>query len=191
MTTDQDEKKLDEQFQQRFAELPKPVQDAITSADIEKRLRALSETHKLHLDQWQTLENEVMLALLGFSPMEELAENIRTEVGTDETTASALALDISKIVFEPVRQELERVLEHPAAKAESVSDVDAVRTEMLATHPPSTSSSLPPPVRPATPPPSAPTQKAERGPASGDYKSGEPSHERKSIVDDPYREPPQ
>lgn len=110
------EKIMSEKLQARFLQLPKALQNAITSADVEKKLRALSETHKLHLDQWQKLENEVMLALLGFQPVENLEANIKNEVGIAEEEAKALAGDIADTIFEPIREELERELEKPAEK---------------------------------------------------------------------------
>src|SRR3989344_7652693 len=102
---DPNEQELDKKLQERFKQLPKVVQDAITSADVEKHLRSLAEVRKLHLDQWSSLENEVMLTLLGFQRTEDLAQNIKQHVELDETTATALAADISKIVFEPIRAE--------------------------------------------------------------------------------------
>ncbi len=183
---DPDTKKLDEQVQERFKTLPKVVQDAITSADIEKHLRELADTHKLHLDQWQSLENEVMLTLMGFQPSEELESNIKSEVGVSQEIASALAADISKIVFEPVRQELERELGNPQAKDAPKTDIELAREQVLATAKPAT----PPSVAAATPPAPAPTEKAARAPVSESYKAGETSVSRKSVHDDPYREPP-
>ena len=109
-----EEKIMDEKLKERFNALPKALQNAITAAEIEKKLRALSETHKLHLDQWQKLENEVMLALLGFQPVENLETNIKNEVGIAEEEAKALAGDIADTIFEPIREELERELEKPA-----------------------------------------------------------------------------
>ena len=192
------EQGLDAQIQERFKQLPKVVQDAITSADVEKRLRALAETQKLHVDQWQALENEVMLALLGFSPIDELAGSIQKEVGVSEDIAKQIAGDISKIVFEPIRQELERGLEHPEAKTASVSDVEAARIQVLGQAPIANEGiaiKLPEPARPSvapgTPPQPPPETKVERGPASGAYKPGEASSTRKVVEDDPYREPPQ
>ena len=173
----------------RLAQLPKVVRESITSADIEKRLRELANTNKLHLDQWERLEKEVMLALLGFKNPASLEENIKKEVGVDDQAAATLTDEISRIVFEPIREELERELEHPEAKAKEVSEIDAAREQMLAGNaiaaaPPT------PPVVPATPPPPPPTEKAIRMPASGAYKPGEASVARKDIHDDPYREPP-
>src|SRR3989344_5185981 len=118
---------VQKELEMRFKELPQVVRDAIKSADVEQRLRALANTHKLHVDQWEKLENEVMLALLAFEPIEDLQTNIRTNVGVGDVTAAALAEDISKTIFEPIRQELERELEHPEAQAEKVSGVEQAR----------------------------------------------------------------
>ena len=204
-------------LKKRFAELVPPVQKAILSEDIPKHLRALADVHKLHLDQWESLENEVMLALFGVTPIDELQTSIKKEVGVNDEIAAALAADISKVVFEPIRRELERELEHPDAGAENMSDVETARAQMLANQPkadlasgfqvpaassnatsltpvdPSGSSQLEArsSVVPATPPPPPPTTKVDRGPTSGAYKPGEPSAARKSVEDDPYREPPQ
>jgi len=120
-----EEKEVDERLSARIKELPKAIQNAITSADIEKKLRGLSETHKLHLDQWQKLENEVMLALLGFQPVENLETNIKNEVGITEEEAKALAGDIADTIFEPIREELERELEKPAVE-EDAGDVQKI-----------------------------------------------------------------
>ncbi|MEK7134064.1 MAG: hypothetical protein AAB804_03260 [Patescibacteria group bacterium] len=176
---------LDQALKERFAKLPKVVQDAIMSADVEKHMRELAETHKLHLDQWQTLENEVMLALLGVQKAEDLEKNIKSEVGVPNDIAKALTENISKIVFEPIRAELERELEHPEAKAAEVSGVEAARAQVLGENAPAT-----PAVAPATPPAEPPTQKVERAPVSTAYKGGETSAVRVAVADDPYREPP-
>ncbi|MEY4747292.1 MAG: hypothetical protein RLZZ416_341 [Candidatus Parcubacteria bacterium] len=197
------ETELNAQLAERFKTLPKIVQDAITSADVQKHLRDLAETQKLHLDQWQLLENEVMLTLLGFQPTDKLKDNIKSEVGVTDEEAAALAEDISKTVFEPIRGELERLLEHPEAKAAEVSDVETARQEALAGQsgesaaqggtqnaPPAPTLSVAPTVAPATPPAPAPTTTAKRAPVSSAYQSGQPSTARANVQDDPYREPP-
>jgi hypothetical protein len=200
-------------LEERFAQLPRVVQSAIKSADVEKSLRALADTHKLHLDQWGQLENEVMLVLLGFESPDNMQKNIKDEVGVSDEIATALTVDISRIVFEPIRQELERELEHPDAKAKEESAVEGMRTQVLgqqsavsfqlsedAKTQQSSLDKIPEPesgklkpessVIPATPPPAPPTEKAIRMPTSGAYKPGEASAVRKDIADDPYRETP-
>ncbi len=186
-TTSQD--KLNEKLQKRFKELPKVIQDAVTSAEVEKQLRTLADTNKLHIDQWQLLENEVMLTLFGFQPAEELAHHLKTDLDISTEKAEQLAVEISRIVFEPIREELERELEHPDAKAAAVSDVEGARTQALTAEAASIAPVVPA-VLPATPPADAPTTKIERAPVSESYKAGETSAARKSVHDDPYREIP-
>ncbi|OGG57956.1 hypothetical protein A2853_03460 [Candidatus Kaiserbacteria bacterium RIFCSPHIGHO2_01_FULL_55_17] len=123
--------KVQSELKEIFAGLPRPIQDAITSSDVQKKLRELADTHKLHLDQWQWLENEVMMALLGMMPIEDLQESIKSGVKVPDEVAAELTEAISKIVFEPIRQELERELEHPDAKGKEVSGMDAMRTQTL------------------------------------------------------------
>src|SRR3989338_2445009 len=125
------DKEFNELVKERFAKLPKVVQAAITSADVQKRLRELADTHKLHLDQWEALENEVQYTLLGIQPSEDLVANLKSEVGVAEEVAQALAADISKIVFEPIRQELERELGNENAVAEKTTDMETLRTQTL------------------------------------------------------------
>lgn len=177
---------------ERFAQLPQVVQDAITSADVQKRLRALAETEKLHLDQWEELEHIVQMTLLGLESSEDLKKNIEKEVGVTPEIAATLAENVIKVVFEPIREELERQLEHPSAQQAVVSDIDTARDNALArkesatTAPPTPTA---PSVEPGTPPSPAPAVTIARAPASGAYKPGEASTVRKSVVDDPYREP--
>lgn len=169
-------------IQERFKQLPKVVQDAITSSDIEKHMRELADKQKLHVDQWQSLENQVMLALLGFNRVEDMEKNLEKAVGVDAAVAHELALNINTIVFEPVRQELERQLQHPQAQAAVVSGTEAARTEALKQEAAATPAPTPAAPKPET--------TVARAPASGAYVPGEASTQRKSIVDDPYREPP-
>jgi hypothetical protein len=188
---------LQQQLKERLSQLPKVVQDAITSSDVEKRLRTLSDTHKLHLDQWQIFENEVMLALLGFQHIEDLQKNIQTHVGVAEDVAHALAESANTTVFEPIRAQLERELEHPDAKAEQLTDIETARAQNLqtdaapaaSTNAPSTPVTPAPTIAPATPPAPPPEVKVTRPSESTAYRPGEISTERKVVVDDPYREP--
>lgn len=185
--TDQDD--LNGELKKRFAALPKVIQTAITSADVQKELRALANTNKLHIDQWQLLENNVMLTLLGLQPTGELAHHLKEDLDVSTEAAASLASDISRIVFQPIREELERELEHPDAKTATVSDVEGARAQALTAEAASTAPAVPT-VLPATPPADAPTGKIERAPVSESYKAGETSAARKSVHDDPYREIP-
>lgn len=164
----------------RKAALPKVIRDAIDSADIAARLRGMAEKHRLHVDVWELLENEVRLTLLGFEDAANLAKNIEKELGVPAADAESLALDINESVFEPIREELERGLGSPQAKEVEVTELETLRTQAIAAERASGS----------TPPPPLLTAKATRAPLSSAYVASQPSHERKAVDGDPYREPP-
>ena len=164
-------------LEERFDQLPEAVQSAITSADVAAHLRKLSDSNQLHLDQWQQLETEVMMTLMGIKPVSALEQNIKSSVHVDDATARKLAEDISTVVFAPVRDEIERFLSHPSAK-EKVGDPIADMTgEIL-----KSSSST---ITPVAPPPTV-----TRKETPAEYKPGETSSARKDIHSDPYRVAP-
>lgn len=186
-------------LEEQFKALPKSVQNAIASGKIDEQFKVLAEKHKLHLDQWQALENQIMLTVLGLSEPDALVENITKEVVIARERAQEIVDDIATTVFKPIREELERQLEHPDAQAKEVSEVEAARAQALEgsmgqglgvreesanTQPPTSV------VQPATPPPSAPEIKVTRPTDSSTYKPGIPSDKRDTVHDDPYREPP-
>ena len=209
---------IKETIKKQFQKLPPVVQEAITDASVENHLRALSEKHKLHLDQWQILENEVLMTLMGMQPAEELEENIKKEVGLEDELARELANDIATQVFDPIRREMERQLSHPEAQPEETEPIEDMRAEILAKASASpisepeeedTLDSDKPSIQndnlPATTatektetvsqedvlsPPVEPQKKVKRAPASGEYIPGVMSTERKDVRDDPYRESP-
>jgi hypothetical protein len=196
-----EDKEYEQMIGERMAELPQPVQDAINSADVAKRLRDLATKHQLHLDQWDMLENEVRMTLLGVKDSGDLAKNIKEEVGVSPETATALADDISRVIFEPIREELERQLEHPDAQAKAETGVERVAAQALSSEEhqdegtPAAAAPIPasvpaPAPAPLVPPPTPPETKAVRAPLSDAYKTGETSAARKDVHNDPYREPP-
>ena len=178
---DHEERELNQRLEERKRQLPQVVQSAIDSADIKQRLRSLAQTHKLHVDQWELLENEVQLTLYGFQKVEDLEKNIQKEVGVASDLARTLAESISSTIFEPIREELERQLEHPEAKRKEISDVETAREQTL--------TGIPPALKPATPPSPPPDVKITRPTELSAYKPGEPSSQRDAVHDDPYREP--
>ncbi|MBI5456224.1 hypothetical protein HY969_00620 [Candidatus Kaiserbacteria bacterium] len=185
-------------LEEQFAALPKAVQDAITSGHIEEKFQKMAEKYKLHLDQWQQVENLIMLTVLGLSEPENLVEKIVSETNIGRERADDIVNDVAVTVFKPIREELERELGHPQAKEEQFSDVEKLRNNVLSSEKKDITPSAkipqdaPVPANPvpATPPALKPDEKVTRAPASGAYKPGEASSIRADVHDDPYREPP-
>lgn len=171
---DNNQQDVEKVIQERFKKLPVPIQKAIKSAAVEKRLRDMSNEHKLHLDQWQALENEVMLTLFGFQPLSELSKNIQESVEIDEQTANMITSNITKEIFMPIREELERSLEHPDAKEKELSTAERAQAAVSIEHKTTAVASQTPTVA--------------RAQISDTYKPGETSATRPATDGDPYRE---
>ncbi len=187
----EEEKEFEKLIAERLATLPQIVQDAIKSGEVKEHMQKLAQMHKLHVDQWETLEKEVQYTLLGLQPAEELEQNIKNEVEVTDEVAHALTIDIAQQVFEPIREALERGLGNPEAKAEQVSAIETSRQQAIASEKAAAAPASTPPrsaVAPATPPPAAPGGTAKRAPIANTYLSSTPSHERKAVEGDPYRE---
>lgn len=170
---------IQQELAERFAALPKSVQDVVTSADVEKKLRALSQKHKLHLDQWVLLENEIMLTLLGVEDPEDMAANIAKEVRVTPEVAQAIVADIATLVFAPIRQALQQGIPGDALTRQTTTNtVQSDAAGLVMPNQQNTDAQEPLTTK------QKPTDLS--GPA---YQSGTSSTARKNVVGDPYREP--
>ena len=96
----------DQILKDAFLSLPKVLQEAITNADVQANLRKLADVHKLHLDKWTILENEIMMALLGITSAQELPHAISEQVGIPLDQAQKITNSVAEIVFDPIQDEL-------------------------------------------------------------------------------------
>lgn len=154
-------------IQKRFSQLPEAVQRAVTDASVEKKLRALAQKHKLHLDQWVLLENEIMLTLLGLEDPANMVDSVAKEVGVKRTVAQEIVNDIAREVFNPIRETLQHALAQEGRKRESVPIGTGAETTS--------------PLEKAKAEKTAPSD-------TSNYRTGESSFERRDVQDDPYRE---
>lgn len=124
------EQTTDEVYKDAFNALPKIVQDAINSSDLTGKMRKLAEKHKLHLDKWSILEDEITFALFGITPPENLVGNIQKELGISMEEAIAINNDAVEIIFEPIRLQLQEVATSRASERTVTVPVD--QQKMLA-----------------------------------------------------------
>lgn len=110
-----------------FERLPAVLRDAISSSDVQASLRKLADTYKLHLDKWDILENEIMMALLGITDPNRLMANIMQEVGLPKEQALAITKDVAAIVFDPIQSKL-RAEVGEARSAVEEADATTLRT---------------------------------------------------------------
>ncbi|MES2314619.1 MAG: hypothetical protein V4524_01630 [Patescibacteria group bacterium] len=115
-----------EEIQAKFEQLPKGVQDAITSTDVHDGLIAISKKYNLMLDQEGELVDQVGLIMLGLSPSSSFVGNFANSAGVPVKTATALADDINKDIFSKIKTLMRSTQENieKASNASSVSDLE-------------------------------------------------------------------
>jgi len=98
-------------IQEQYKTLPKDVQKAILSVDLNKNLEEISRKHNLRIDQMTALENETLFIMLGLEHPSSYVTNLKKEASVDEETARAIAEEINIQIFRPIRESLKKIHE--------------------------------------------------------------------------------
>jgi hypothetical protein len=100
-----------QQIEQRMAELPEDIKEAVLSSQLGEHLRAIGQKHNLHVDQIGALEDEAMLVMLGFFEPESFSEQIARELNIPLADATAIASEVNEQAFLPIRESMKRFTE--------------------------------------------------------------------------------
>ncbi len=95
-----------EQIQNKFNSLPKSLQRAILSAQVEEKMIVIAKKHGLHFDQTDALIDESRLVMLGLKSSKNYVENIQKAVEISEQKAVEIAHDIDEQIFKEVKEYL-------------------------------------------------------------------------------------
>ncbi|MBY0472954.1 hypothetical protein K2Q00_01540 [Patescibacteria group bacterium] len=99
------------QIEQRLAELPQDVRDAMLSAQLGENLRAIGQKHGLHIDQVGVLEDETMLVMLGFFEPEDFNNQLIAQLRISPADAEAITQEVTQQVFLPIRESMKAFTE--------------------------------------------------------------------------------
>jgi hypothetical protein len=124
-----------EEIQARFNQLPKVLQDAVSSSNVHNDLMAIAKKYGLHIDQEGELVDQVGLVMLGLSSSKDFVKNFSSEAGISSTVAAAIAADINASIFSKIRSSM-RLIEEKVdvstdtradqAPADPISDLERV-----------------------------------------------------------------
>lgn len=105
-------------IENNISKLPPKLQDAVTSTEVAKKLHAISQKYRLHLDQGQILENETYMVLLGIDEAGEYEGNLKKELNISSEQAGQLARDVGKDIFLSIRNTLKESTASPSSNTE-------------------------------------------------------------------------
>lgn len=117
-----------EEIQDKFETLPKELQDAVTSPDINNKIQEIGARHELHIDQIGELVDQIGLVMLGLEKSSNFVTDTSARLSIGPKEAKAIADDINKEIFSIIREkmrDIEEGTEKEAATAETaISSVE-------------------------------------------------------------------
>jgi hypothetical protein len=112
---DQNQNNIEQQIATRMAELPEDVRNAINDNDLDNKVRAIGQKFNLHIDQIGALSDEVMLAMLGFAPLEGFAGALATNLSLDPVLAQTITAEVNTSIFLSIRESMKNFAEKRSA----------------------------------------------------------------------------
>ncbi|MDE2071358.1 MAG: hypothetical protein KGI70_01325 [Patescibacteria group bacterium] len=108
------EQDIEQKIMTRMAQLPQNVRDAIASADMSTKIREIGTRNRLHIDQIGELEDEVLMVMLGFTPLDTFPAHLSEKLNTPKEMSETLAKELNDTVFLPIRENMKKPAEGAA-----------------------------------------------------------------------------
>lgn len=100
------ENNIQQQIEERIAELPEDIQAAIASSDVDEKIRLIGQAHNLHIDQMEALNDEIMMGMLGFINLDDLPHGIEERVRVTSQEAQAITDAANQEIFHSIRESM-------------------------------------------------------------------------------------
>ena len=117
-----------EQIQSKFDTLPKELQAAVTSPEVNRTIRTIGEKHGLLIDQIGELVDMIGLIMLGLMPSKDFVRSFCSESGADNKTAEAIVSDINTEIFRKIRSAVQAVEKDFAADSKRADTISTLET---------------------------------------------------------------
>jgi len=96
----------EEHYAEMYNNLPEGLKDLVLSGRLALQVSAIGTRHGLNADQVADLEPAVEDVCLGLILKTQLADNIKTQVGTDDRVANRIAAEVEIEILRPFEPEL-------------------------------------------------------------------------------------
>lgn len=96
-------------LEERIAQLPADVRQAVLSVEWEAKVQALGAKHHLHIDQIGLLGDLTLMTLLGLVALTDFPTRVAQEVKVSADDAAAITHEIDSEVFMPIRESLKKM----------------------------------------------------------------------------------
>ena len=114
------------QYIERWDALPPVLREAMFSPANGELIWRIGEEHHIQDEQIEKIAGICGNIVMGFIHPEDLAKEIKTDLDIDERLAQAVAREISRKVFSPIRSEMDKVYSPPAPVVSDIIETPAV-----------------------------------------------------------------
>jgi len=111
-----------EKLKEKYATLPKDLQEAVLSVDSNKVLREITKTNKLHIDQAAEMSDETGLVMLGLTHPGEYVANLKNRLKISEEQARAIAKEVNEKIFVEIKESLKKIHETESGSSPEIVD---------------------------------------------------------------------
>lgn len=98
-----------EEYNQIFDRLPSEIQDVIESYDTSKKMWAIGQKHRLHIDDIGKLNDIILDVMMGITASKDFIDEIVKEIKISKLDASAIVHDVNEEIFKPIKEIMVRV----------------------------------------------------------------------------------
>lgn len=120
---------ITDQMMKLYENLPAPLQEALTSTEIEERVKTIGTSNNLHLDTLGALYQETALVLLGVTPTEQFVDRLEEKLDISREQARQLGAVVDEEIFSRVRDSLKTISERGADAPEAGSDSEQMSAQ--------------------------------------------------------------
>ncbi|HEY4512838.1 MAG TPA: hypothetical protein VJH63_04300 [Candidatus Paceibacterota bacterium] len=92
------------QYVEIFYKLPPEIKDVVASDDTIKRIWAIGEKHRLHIDKIGVMNNISYDVIMGLIPSRNFSKELASELQISLLEAAAVARDIDEEIFKPIKK---------------------------------------------------------------------------------------
>jgi len=100
------------EIKKKIDALPPEIKTLIYSTQMDTAMQQIGAKNQLHIDQIGALESEVVAAMIGISPLEDLPANLIDTLGIDKAKSDSLVNDINEQLLDKIRNSMKQADTH-------------------------------------------------------------------------------
>ncbi len=106
-----------------FDGLPDEIRKAIETSGWQGKLRQISSSRKLRVDQGAALEDETLRFMAGLQTVEEYAVHLAQEISLPEADFKAFVAELERDIFVPIQAKIRQVLPREEGSSAAAASV--------------------------------------------------------------------